>query len=149
MQQWHDSLFCIGPIYQGITQQRHHQYRAPIFCTSRNRYSKGCYKDGGSIRLKPTCIIRNTVDRPTGGHARMGAVNNTGAGRAWRLPSESPSMVSRDSTQRTRMKRYSRDRSGSSRTRRSRTDKVDLSVYEIRIRDSEKFDIHPFINLFH
>jgi hypothetical protein len=133
---WHSysSLFCIFPVYQGMAQQYQHQYRAPSSGPSRNQHSKGVHKTEGQythqfLHESSGTIARDHSTTTHPGHARRGSRDNTGAGRALTPPSRNPSMVDHNSTQQTRMthdKRYRHPRS-----RKSRTDKVDPSMYEI------------------
>ena len=136
---FYGSPFCGGPVYQEMAQQNQHQYRAPSPGPSRNQRSKGSRKTEAQYLYNNLHESSGTIagdDRSTGihpDHARIGASNNTGAGKVWRTPSRDPLMADHNSTQQT--KPYNRDRSN--RTRRSRTDKVDPSVYEIPIVESK------------
>jgi len=145
--------FCVGPVYQGIAQQHQHQHqhRPPNSGPSRNQHSKGRRKTEARYPNHYKHESSGTIagDHSSGIHpgiASMDAVNNTGAGGAWRPPSRNPSMVDRNSTQRMRITPYERDRSGHSRTRRQRSDKVDLSVYAIDSESRLIVAIHPFLH---
>ena len=146
---WHSytSLFCIHPVYQEMDQQYQHQYRAPSSGRSRNQHSKGVRKTEAQyayqfLHESSGTIARDHSTSTHPGHARRGK-DNTGAGRALTPPSRNPSMVDHNSTQQTRIihnKRYRHPRS-----RKSRTDKVDPSMYEIPITNLESKLISPSI----
>jgi len=144
MQPLYSLPFCVGPVYQGVAQQDQyqHQFRPPNSGSSRNQHSKGRRKTEVLYSYHHKHESSGTIarDHSAGIHpgmASMGAVNNTGAGGAWRPPSGNPSMIDRNSTQQMRITPYERDRSGHSRTRRQRSDNVNLSVYEIHIKNLE------------
>jgi hypothetical protein len=92
--------FCAGPIYQGMGQQleNQHQYQAAIQAPSsgssgpsRSQRKKGPRKAKAPYHYNKSHESSGTIagDRSTGthpGHARIGASDNTGAGKVWRTP---------------------------------------------------------------
>lgn len=127
MHHFYGSPIRDGLTYQGMAQQ--YQYRAPTSGPSHNQHSKGFHKAEAHYNDQYNMYH---ADHSTGIHpvdARTGGSYNTGSGEAWRPPSRNPSMADYNSTQQMQKTRYNRDRA--SRTRRSRTDNVDVSVYEI------------------
>ena len=142
------SLFCAEPVYQSMAQQYQYQYRAPSSGPSRSQRSKGRRKAEAQHLNQLIHESSRTIgrDRYAGihlGHAQMDAKDNPGAGGAWRPPTRNPLLVDYNSPRQTTP--YDRHRSGP-RTRRSRRDKADLSVYEIPIVDSESMSIPSFID---
>ena len=96
-------LLCAGPVYQGMAQQHQHQYRAPSSGPSRNQRGKGSRKTEAQYLYNSKHESPGTItgDRSTGiypGHARIGASDNTGAGKVWRTPSRNPLMADQNST---------------------------------------------------
>ena len=87
--------FCAGPVYQGMAQQLQHQYRAPSSGPSRNQRSRGSRKAEALYLYNLIHESSGTIaeDRSTGihpGHARIGANDNTRAGKVRRTPSRNP-----------------------------------------------------------
>ena len=141
----YSSLFSLPWISEyGSTVQ--HQYRDPSSGPSRSQRSKGHRKAEAQQANQMKHESSGTIgrDRYAGihlGHARMDAKDNTGVGGAWRPPTRNPLLVDHNSPWQMQTTPYSRHRSGS-RTRKSRRNKADLSVYEIPIVDSESMSIH-------
>ena len=85
--------FCAGPVYQGIDQQHQYQYRAPSPGPSRNQHSRGSRKAEALYHYNNEHESSGMIagDRSAGihpGHARIGAIDNTGAGKVWRTRQE-------------------------------------------------------------
>ena len=141
---------CVSHVYQGVAQQHQQQYRAPSSGRSHNQRSKGSRETEAqyTYHISHESSGMMAGDHSTGiypGYAQTIASDNTGVGGAWRPPSRNPSMVDRNSPQQMRIARYNRERVPW--TRKSRTDKVDVSVFEIPITESESnvdFTIHPY-----
>ncbi|KAF8804368.1 hypothetical protein BYT27DRAFT_7194531 [Phlegmacium glaucopus] len=131
--------FQHGPTSQGPVQQmgHQHQYHRPNPGPIPQYHSRHTMTEA-STRHNMTHISSGMIasDRSTGTypvHARMGAYNDTGMGRA-RSPSRNLRMVGRGSTNEKRKKPYDRQRLGPSQTKRG---KEDLSAYQVPIMEPE------------
>jgi hypothetical protein len=98
--------FSADPVYQGMAQEQHpspSHYRAPSLGPSRHqRRNKGFRKAETPYTNHYTHESSRTVARDHStsnhpGHARIGAVDNTGVGKVWSIPSRNPSMVDHNS----------------------------------------------------
>ena len=90
--------FDIGPVYQGMVQQQHHQYRAPRSGPGRNRRRKRVRKAETQHRYNLKHESSGTIigDRSTGihpGHAWIGASDDTGGRKVWRTPPKNQLML--------------------------------------------------------
>jgi hypothetical protein len=91
--------------YQGMAQENQHQHPSQYQQSSgpsrHQRRNKGFRKAEPQYRnhIKHESSGTITGDRSTGnpGHARIGASDDTGVGKVWRIPSRNPFMVDHNS----------------------------------------------------